>query len=423
VEAVKLWLVMLLVLISGTAFANSEIQIKHIEISGLEYSKTRVVIRELPFSEGDVWQPEFAEVGARRLRNLGLFSEASITPPDSHGVVYIHVNDKWPLWLLPEAKRSDNGASSAGLTLTEHNLWGLHHHLRLATRRDTGKNFSGNNGVSYQGSYIWRRINDSNYGMDMSINDGSSTFDAYENGVVNSSYLQESQSWSAGVSYGFGPVPGEGWDARLGFSANKTAYTLKSGPPQLDVRGLRRHAINLSASYRLVNDHITWVTGNEFDYSLNIAHKTIGSEINSYKQTVSLRRHLDLGKQQTLSYRINAGLAAGDILRDGLFDVGNQGGMRGYYSGELQGDAYVYGTLEGRYPLQMNSNFQLVAFVDAGYVSRNGKPALGQSVVVGVGGGARWTLRWLVNGTLRADVAYGVATHKWRLHLGTGQSF
>ena len=125
-----------------------------------------------------------------------------------------------------------------------------------------------------------------------------------------------------------------------------------------------------------------------------------------------------MGKQNTLSYRFNAGLVTGNVLRDGLFDVGNQRGMRGYYSGELQGDAYIYGTLEGRHPLELNSNVQVVAFVDTGYVKRTGK-----SVVAGVGGGVRWTLRWLVNGTLRLDGAYGSATRKWRLHLGTGQSF
>jgi outer membrane translocation and assembly module TamA len=65
----------------------------------------------------------------------------------------------------------------------------------------------------------------------------------------------------------------------------------------------------------------------------------------------------------------------------------------------------------------------MVAFVDVGHVSLEGRSVYGKPIVVGVGGGVRWTLRWLVNGTLRADVAYGSATQKWRLHLGTGQSF
>ncbi|HKI59772.1 MAG TPA: hypothetical protein VKA23_01950, partial [Mariprofundaceae bacterium] len=333
-------------------------------------------MRELPFSEGDEWRSGFAEVGERRLRNLGLFSEAYITPPDARGVVHIRLNDRWPLWLLPEASRSDNGATSAGITLTEHNLWGLHHHLRLATRRDTGKNFSGSNGTSYQGSYLWRRINDSNFGLDASMNEGTSIFDAYQNGLLTSSYLQDNQSWSAGIRYGFGPVPGEGWDVRLGFSANKSAYSLRSGPALADVVGLRRQAVQFSASFRMVDDHITWLTGTMIDYTANVAHKALASDINSYSQTISWRRHLDLGSQNTLGYRINAGLRTGNILRDGLFDVGSRNQMRGYYPGELQGNAYIYGTLEGRHPLEINSNFQLVAFVDAGHVSRNGQGAL-----------------------------------------------
>jgi len=111
------------------------------------------------------------------------------------------------------------------------------------------------------------------------------------------------------------------------------------------------------------------------------------------------------------------------VLRDGLYDVGDGNGLRGYYPGDLQGSLYAYGTIESRVPLSINSNVQWVAFVDAGHVSRSGKSALGPALIAGVGGGVRWTLRWLVNGTLRADVAYGTAVHHWRLHLGTGQAF
>ena len=419
---------MLLLLTTGATYASAEEdlavkEIKLIKIEGLKYSDERVVLRELPFSTGEQWQPGFATTGARRLRNLGLFSEAYITAPDADGVVHVRVNDRWPLWILPEASRSDNGASSAGLTLTEHNMWGLHHHLRLAVRRDTGKNFSGNNGASYQGSYTWRRINDSKFGFDVSMNQGTSIYDAYQNGLLTSSYLQDNQSWSGGVSYALGPVPGEGWDLRLGFSANRSSYSLRSGPPLADVIGLRRQSLQFSSSFRMVDDQITWLTGTELDYAADVAHKSLGSDINSYSQTISWRRHLDLGSQNTLSYRINAGLRTGNILRDGLYDVGSRNQMRGYYPGELQGNGYIYGTLEGRHPLEINSNLQLAAFVDAGHVSNAGQSALGKPVVIGAGGGIRWTLRWLVNGTIRVDGAYGFATKKWRLYLGTGQAF
>jgi outer membrane protein assembly factor BamA len=417
---------LLLAMLLFATVAVADDQIKGIEIEGLEYSNARTVERELPFEAGDVWKDEYGEVASRRLRNLGLFSEAVVLPPDDNGIVHIRVNDRWPIWLLPEATRQDNGASSAGLTMTHENLWGLHHKLRLAVRRDAGKNFSSiasNNGTSYQGSYAWRRIGDSKFGFDASFDRGSSIFDAYQNGVLTSSYFQEKQSWSSGVSYGFGPVPGEGWGARLGFSADETAYSLESGPPLSDVTGLRNHALQASTYYRLVDDHITWFTGNEFNYNLSVAHEAVGSDINSYKQTASLRSYIDMGQQNTLNYRINAGLLTGDLFRAGLFDVGTSSGMRGYYSGELLGNAYAWGTLEVRHPWEINSNIQVVGFVDAGHVSLEGRNALGEPILVGIGGGVRWTLRWLVNGTLRADVAYGVATQKWRLHLGTGHSF
>lgn len=418
--AVKILILLVLLLLTNAVLAD---EIKEIRINGLEYSDARVVLRELPFKAGDSWQPEFAEDGERRLRNLGLFSEATILPPDDNGVVNVTVNDKWPFWLLPEGSRSDRGSTTAGFAMTYHNVWGLNHMFRLATRWDTGKNFTSNNGNSYQGSYYWRRINDSKFSFNVDYRGGRSLYDAYQNGLLTSNYTLEQRSWSGSLGYGFGPTPGEGWDVWLGFSSSTSNYLLNTGPLLPNVKGLRRQGVQFNTSYRFVNDHVTWLTGYLFDYGVSVSHQFFGSEINSYRQQLSLRRHLDIGNQNTLSFRINAGLATGEVLLDGLFDVGSGTDIRGYYPGELQGDAYIYGTLEGRFPLEVNSNFQFVAFVDAGHVSLGGSSALNESVVAGIGAGMRWTLRWLVDGTFRLDGAYGTATKRWRAHLAVGQAF
>jgi len=65
----------------------------------------------------------------------------------------------------------------------------------------------------------------------------------------------------------------------------------------------------------------------------------------------------------------------------------------------------------------------VVAFADVGQIWERGNPALGRDIIVGTGIGVRWILRWLVRGTLRADVAYGWAGRRWRVHFGTGQVF
>lgn len=415
-------LLLLVALLAPAVLCASE-DIKSIEINGLRYSKERVVLRELPFRQGDEWRETDGYVAERRLRNLGLFSEVSVLPPDHDGVVRIRVKDRWSLWLLPEASRSDGGASSAGFALTEHNLWGLHHNFRLAGRWNTGKNFSSNEGRSYQASYLWRRVADSNYSFDASVNNGRSLYDAYRSGVYQSSYVRDVTSWNSGISYALGPVPGEGWDLRLGFSVSNDSFQLDSGTPLADVQGSRKHALSFSAGYQLIDDQITWLTGSRFNYHLSGAHKSLGSTINVYRQTAGWRRYIDLEQQRVLAVRLQGGLATGDLLNDGLFDIGDGREIRGYFPGDLQGGSYIYGTVEGRFPLEAGSNVQLVGFVDAGHLQRDGKPALGEPLIVGVGGGVRWTLRWLVNGTLRADVAYGLATNKWRLHLGTGQAF
>ncbi|MDQ6968739.1 MAG: BamA/TamA family outer membrane protein [Mariprofundaceae bacterium] len=398
--------------------------VQKIEFSGLKYSNERVLLRELPFSEGSRWQSDFIKTSERRLRNLGIFtSKVTVLPPDNQGIVHIIVKDRWPIWLLPEATRKDGGASRAGLALTDYNLWGLNHFARFSGSVDTGKNFSSNQGQSYQGSYIWRRATDSKYSIDMSVNRGNSVFDTFKNGVLSSSYVQNSQDWALGLSYAFDAVPGEGWGARLGLSHRLKTFTLKAGAPQPDIQNNQRDAVSLGVNYLFVDDHTTWITGSAFNYNVEIANSLLGSTINIVRQSASWRSYIPLKQQDTINVRVNAGWADGDLLRDGLFDLGGGEGFRGYYPGDLQGSAYIYGTVESRMLIESNSNVQWVAFVDVGHVANQGHRALGRSVVAGVGTGMRWTLRWLVNGTFRGDVAYSTALHRWRLHLGTGQAF
>jgi len=407
---------------AGISFAAGS-SVTSIEITGLERTRERVVLRTLPFSVGDAWQDGFAATGERWLRNTGLFSEVYIEKPDAKGVVRIRVNERWSLWLLPQVSRSDNGASSIGAALDEYNLWGLQHHLRLAYRRDTGRNFSADNGDSYAFGYDWNRVADSKFSISAAANWGRSIFDVYRNGQLESQYLQDNRSASLVVNYALGPVPGEGWGVSGGFSGSNSAFALQIGPPQPDVIGNRKRSLLAGASYRQVDNQIIWFSGTAFDYSLSVTSKLFGSTLDVYRQTASLRSYIPVDGPNTLNMRLNLGHAFGDVLRDGLFDLGNRNGVRGYFPGEVQGKAYVLATVEGRYLLRPDSNVQLVAFSDMAYVSGRESALSNNHFYAGAGGGVRWTLRWLVRGTIRGDVAYGFATGRWRFYVGTGQAF
>jgi len=415
---------------SYTSYASdeeipSQIQIiRSIDISGLKKTRPRTVLRELPFSTGDIWQDGYKATGERRLRNTGLFAEAVITPPDRGGMVHIRVRDRWSLFLLPEASRSDAGKTSAGITLTEHNLWGLNHNLRLATREETGKNFTGVKGTSFNGSYVWRRINDGPLSLSVSGNTGRQIFDQFLNGQLSSQYREKNISWGTELSMAHGPVPGEGLGSLVGFSSSLSSFTLISGLPSATVVPRHRNAIQAGVTYQLIDNNITWLTGTSFGYRWDIAHRALGSNINVYRQTSSLSSHIPISDgDSTFDFRISGGGATGSVAEDGLFDIGSSRGLRGYLPGELQGTYYVYSNLEGRMPINKGSNFQLVGFTDVGQIWNLGQKTLGKNLIVGVGGGARWTLRWLVNGTFRSDISYGLATSHWRFYFGTGQDF
>jgi len=408
---------------AGMAMAAEEGRVLSIEIIGLERTDERTVIRQLPFVVGDVWQDEFGPTGERWLRNLGLFSEAHITRPDENGRVSINLRERWSLWVLPSFSRKDNGASSAGITIDEYNLWGLNHHLHLAGREDTGKNFSTANGSSYAVSYGWQRVADSKLSISAAADWGRSNFDAYQNGIQVAQYAREGRNASLTLSYAFGPVPGEGLGISGGFAASNSNYTLLSGPAQPDVVGNRKRSVLGRISYRNIDNNITWFSGAAADYSFAVAHRVLGSTINVYRQNISLRSYVPFDDHNTVNMRLNAGLASGDVLRDGLFDLGGRNAIRGYYPGEVQGKSYLYGSVEGRYLLAPDSNVQAAAFSDVGIVGGSGVANRASKFYVGAGGGIRWTLRWLVNGTIRVDAAYGFSTRRWRFYLASGQAF
>ena len=398
--------------------------ISRIEISGLDKTQPVTVLRELPFAAGDVWRPEFKSIGERRLRNTGLFAEAVITPPDSEGVVHIRVRDRWSIFLLPEASRSDVGKTTAGVTFTEHNLWGLHHQLRLATREETGKNFTDLKGTTFAGNYLWRRIADGPVSLEVGGNGGRRVFDTFNNAQLTGQYRERNVGWHVRGSYALGPVPGEGWDVGLGFTSDTSTFKLLSGTRTSSVADRRRNALQFSLAYNLVDDHITWLTGTRFNYQLDTAFRALGSTINVYRHTASLAMHLPLfDTGSTFDFRIKAGGASGLVLQDGLFDIGSSRGLRGYLPGELQGTYYIFGNFEGRVPVSSGGNFQLVGFTDVGQIWNRTKPALGKDIITGFGLGARLTLRWLIKGTFRSDIAYGLATRNWRVYFGTSQAF
>lgn len=406
-----------------SAMAAPVLVINGLNIEGLERTKEATVLRELPFKVGDIWQESFSVNTERRLRNLGIFSEAVVFPPDAQGVVHIRVKERWTLWVLPQGARADNGASSASIVVNEYNLWGLNHHARLGYKRETGKNFSALKGTSYDAAYDWRRVANSKLSMSISGSWGRSLLDVYDLGLQTAQYLQTGKSAAIAFSYALDEVPNEGWTVNAGLSGSNAEYRFLSGIPQNNITGERVRSASAGLSYSHINDHITWLTGRALSYALAIAHRGLGSTINTYTHAVSGKKYYAFSRDRTLNFRLNGGLLTGDVMRSGVFDIGNRNGLRGYYPGELQGTHYLYGTFEGRFPIRKGSNFQLVAFTDLGKIGGKVGTSVTRGMAVGAGGGFRWTMRWLAKGTIRGDVAYGVATKRWRFYLGTGQAF
>jgi len=393
--------------------------VESIRIDGLERTRPQTLLRELPFAEGDTWQESMQQEGERRLRNSGLFSDVHISPPSKTGTVAITVNERWSLWLLPEATRKDNGASNAGMALAEHNMWGLNHQFRLAYRGDTGKNFSMLKGGNSEASYFWRhalgsQTHNARIYLARGDQQGSVTV-----GATSGNYRIRNQSAGIQVEGWFGETVDEGWSGSVGIEGSSQHYTPMAGAGLAGIDRRRRNSVNMGINYQWQDDHITWKTGRSFSYRLQRVDRRFGATLDVLRQEISIQQVEIVEGESGYGWRIMAGIASGEVVQDGLYDLGSGKNMRGYLPGEVTGVRYVNGTMEGRMPAEQGSNLMWIPFVDVGKSSGGNYGRW----TLGTGMGMRWTLRWLMQGTLRADVAYGWEKKRWRLHLGTGQTF
>ncbi len=395
-----------------------------IAIEGLERTSERVVRRELPFAAGDVWRSGMKALAQRRLLNLGLFSEVEVRPPDARGMVRIMVRERWSLWLLPQATRKDNGASSLGLALDEYNLWGLAHRLHLAWRKDTGRNFTGSGGIFHEFGYDWNRMADSRWSLRVRADWGEAAAEAWRAGAKVADYLRRKHFVSLELVRAFGAVPGEGWSAGAGIAASRTSWRLIRGAPQPGYEETRGRTLFGEVGFRNLADHVDWIEGERLDGSLNVTSRAWGATSSHARWRFSWARHAPVDERgDTWNVRVEGGAIMGDARAAGLFDLGNRNGLRGYYPGELQASRWLSGSLEGRWLFPDARNLQGVAFIDTGWLGGVVEAVGGRHWHAGAGAGMRWTLRWLVHGTLRLDLAWGLQSRRWRVYLGTGQAF
>ena len=102
-------------------------------------TRERVVRRELLFSEGDEVDTDLLAASERRLRGLGIFSDADITTETVSNEtvdVLVHVHDQWSL--IPGFNVGGGGGIlELGLTLHDYNIFGRGEHLFVQALHET----------------------------------------------------------------------------------------------------------------------------------------------------------------------------------------------------------------------------------------------------------------------------------------------
>lgn len=131
-----------------TSASDTYVQVCQIEVEGNNRTKTRVILRELDFSEGDtIALPQLQQRLHRNrnhLMNLGLFISVSInipewTVPENEILIHIKVQEAWYVYPLPWVELADRNF----------NVWWVEYNRSLR-RLDYIFEFSHNNFSGYR---------------------------------------------------------------------------------------------------------------------------------------------------------------------------------------------------------------------------------------------------------------------------------
>ena len=158
----RIFIFSFLLLLAANVLGQSH-PVLEIKITGNKKTKDFVILKELVFKKGDVFDIQKSndlekrlETSTNRVLNLNLFNQVKIIPQlletvDSNGyVIHIAVIEKWFIWPLPLIEFSDRNfnvwsdldfnpaRTNYGLFVDQYNVFGRNHTMK--TRIKTGYN-------------------------------------------------------------------------------------------------------------------------------------------------------------------------------------------------------------------------------------------------------------------------------------------
>lgn len=346
-----------------------EAHIEDIQLRGNTKTKNKVILRELRFKKGDIFNKETASRSIQRVYNTGYFEDVNVrllpgkvNPNDV--IVELDVVEQKTGTITIGAGYSDSDGLVGILGMSETNLRGTGD--KVSINWEFGGNT--NSDKNYIFSYTHPYLNDAGDSIGFSIFDRESEYDDYnQKGDTMASYDKRTKGYN--VTYG--RVRSEYVSDFITLETKDTKYTGYEGgynyyqyPEYLAKNFGRTNSLTWSHVFDNRDNVYDPTKGKRLSFTTTWAGHGIGGDFDYFKFVAENRLYYKVGRAHVLALRLMGGIATGDMPYNDLFTLGGADSLRGYEDDEFRGDKMYAATLEYRYPIA--KKIQGVVFVDAG---------------------------------------------------------
>ncbi len=352
----------------------SEAHIEDILLRGNTKTKNKVILRELRFKKGDIFNKDIASRSIQRVYNTGYFEDVNVrllpgqkNPQDV--IVELDVVEQKTGSITIGAGYSDSDGLVGILGLSETNLRGT------GDKASINWEFGGNtdSDKNYIFSYTHPYLNDAGDSIGFSIFDRESEYEDYNE---NGDSVAEYDKRTTGFNVTYGRVRSEYISDYITLESKRTKYTdydsgidYRNDPyyssfGYLDKNFGRTNSVSWSHVFDNRDNVYDPTKGKRLSFTGIWAGHGLGGDFDYFKFIAENRLYYKVGRAHVIAVRLMGGIATGDMPYNDLFTLGGADNLRGYEDDEFRGDKMYQATIEYRYPIA--KKIQGVVFADAG---------------------------------------------------------
>ena len=411
----------------------SEVHVEDISLRGNTKTRDKVILRELRFKKGDVFNREVASRSIQRVYNTGYFEDVNVRllPGQKNAqdvIVEIDVVEQKTGTVTIGAGYSDSDGLVGILGLSETNLRGTGD--KVSIQWEFGGETNSNKNYIFSYTHPW--LNDHGDSIGFSLFDRENDYEDYnEDGDSVADYDRQTR----GFNITYGRVRSEYVSDFVTLETKETKYKdYNSGLnyPELEAQGAPGYEHYMEDNFGRTNSlrwsHVFDNRDNVFDptrgkrlsFTGIWAGNGLGGDFDYFKFIVENRLYYKVGHAHVIAVRLMGGIADGDMPYNDLFTLGGADNLRGYEDDEFRGNKMYLGTIEYRYPIA--KKVQGVFFVDAGnaWGGTDKVPWYHDNDELHYAGGLGFRVTTPI-GPIRLD--YGVGDEGGKFHFSFGGKF